>query len=317
MAKVDGLNGLFTSKNSADVLDFYTRFKDANALIKWSRSRPHGRAKIYEVHGRKDVIVVIPTADRFGKMAKDCEETFRGQQIIFVESGGLGDQYFNYSRNCNVGMKYALKYKPKWIVVSGDDVYKIDSLDILRDGLKKLDGKRIDAVFIDPRPDYYHSYPSSIVKIRNWTMYMAYRHLRRLPYLEIDRFMRKFDSKYVLYDLNDRGSKGSIRTILMKMIFKKIDDLFTVGDFCVFSLDFVKGSGGKVFDETYINGGEDCDLSVLIRKSKRYAQINFRIGSKNGGGNSLGKGDARGARGYRDLFAFIYFNSKCPKYLKS
>ena len=50
MAKADELNSLFTSKNSADVLDFYTRFKDANALIKWSRSRPHGRAKIYEVH---------------------------------------------------------------------------------------------------------------------------------------------------------------------------------------------------------------------------------------------------------------------------
>ena len=313
MAKIDELNSLFTSKNSADVLDFYTRFKDTNALIKWSRSRPHGRAKIYEVHGRKDVIIVIPTADRFGKMAKDCEEIFRGQQIIFVESGGLGDKYFNYARNCNVGMRYALKYKPRWVVVSNDDVYKIENLNILRDKLKKLDGKKIDTVFIDPRPGYYHSRPDNMARVRDWTMYIAYCRLRGYPHLEIGRLMRKFDSKYLIYNLNRRGLKDSIRTILMRMIFKKVDDLFILGDFCVFSFDFVKRSGGKVFDETYINGGEDNDLSAIICKSKRYAQINFMVGSKNGGGNSLARG---GARRCRELFNFIYFNNRYPKYLR-
>ncbi|MEM3860085.1 MAG: hypothetical protein QW478_11905 [Candidatus Micrarchaeaceae archaeon] len=82
------------------------------------KERPKGRAEIIEVEGDKEIIVVIPTADFNGKYAKECRENiFKGLHIIFVESGFPKDPYFNYAHNCNVGIKKAMEYNPKWIVV--------------------------------------------------------------------------------------------------------------------------------------------------------------------------------------------------------
>ena len=117
------LNNLFISKNLEDIIKFYSYFKTAEELIVWSKRRPHGRAKIYEVSGDKEIIVVIPTADYNGEYAKNCRENiFNGLQMAFVDSGEKGDPYFNYSRNCNIGIEHALKYNPKWIILSNDDV---------------------------------------------------------------------------------------------------------------------------------------------------------------------------------------------------
>ena len=77
---------------------------------------------------------------------------FLGLHIIFVESGR--DYYFNYAHNCNIGVKKAMTYNPKWVVVSNDDMYKIDDVKKLRESLTKLhDG--CDIVFTNE--GIYHS----------------------------------------------------------------------------------------------------------------------------------------------------------------
>jgi len=87
--------------------------------------------------GKKDIIVIIPTADFEGEYAKRCcEEIFKGLHIIFVVSG-KGNNYFNYAHNCNVGINKAMEYNPKWVVLSNDDVVKIDEISSL---IKELDG---------------------------------------------------------------------------------------------------------------------------------------------------------------------------------
>ena len=113
------------------------------------KERPKGASYIHEVEGNKDIIVVIPTADFNGKYARTCrEEIFKGLHMIFVESGGNPDPYFNYAHNSNVGIKRAMEYNPKWVVVSNDDMYKIDENEKLWDCLVELNNNRTDMLFI-------------------------------------------------------------------------------------------------------------------------------------------------------------------------
>ena len=132
---VDYRNNYFTSDDSNKIIEFYNGFENRDKLIQWMRERPKGVSTIHEVEGDKDVVVVIPTADFNGKYAKECRENiFKGLHIIFVESGGKGDFYFNIAHNFNVGIKKAMKYNPKWIVFSGDDMVQVDDITVLKRG---------------------------------------------------------------------------------------------------------------------------------------------------------------------------------------
>ena len=103
---VDYRNNYFISNDQNKIIDFYKGFKNRDQLIQWMRERPKGVANILEVEGDKDIIVVIPTADFNGKYAKECRKNiFKGLHIVFVESGGREDFYFNYAHNCNVGIR--------------------------------------------------------------------------------------------------------------------------------------------------------------------------------------------------------------------
>ena len=89
--------------------------------------------------------------------AKGCRESiFKGLHIIFVESG-WGDFYFNYAHNCNLGIKKALEYDPNWIVISNDDMYKIDDVKILSEQLKRLSSSEKCIVYLEP-PGKSYSY---------------------------------------------------------------------------------------------------------------------------------------------------------------
>ncbi|MGC8725978.1 MAG: hypothetical protein ACP5RS_05330, partial [Thermoplasmata archaeon] len=154
---MDYYNTLFTSNNPKDILKFYSLFEDSESLINWMKERPWGYHNIIEVQGNKEIIVVIPTADYNGEYAKRCREViFKGLHIIFVESGNYHDPYFNYAKNANFGVKKAIEYNPKWIIISNDDMYKIDDVDILKKQLASIDSNSIGVVYA--YPTNYHSY---------------------------------------------------------------------------------------------------------------------------------------------------------------
>ena len=111
------------------------------------KERPKGTAYIHEVEGNKVIVVVIPTADFNGKYARECRENiFKGLHLIFVESAGIPDPYFNYAHNCNIGISKAMEYNPKWVILSNDDMKKIDDVEVLVRSLKSLEGA-VDIVF--------------------------------------------------------------------------------------------------------------------------------------------------------------------------
>jgi hypothetical protein len=295
---VDYRNSYFTSNDPRKIFEFYEGFKDREELIEWMRERPKGVSYIHETEGNKDVIVVIPTADYNGKLAKSCrEEIFKGLHVIFVESG-ISNHYFSYEHNCNTGIKKALEYNPKWIIISNDDVIKIDDSSILVRQLGSLSGSNSDVVFVTENVGR-HSNTFSFKKITKISLYIA--RILHLFKIKISRssviyLHGKFNSLYFVYPLNGD---------LVDKLFPTIFSYKNVEDFFIVSGSFARKNEGILFDEMYINGYEDQDFSLVKLKECKLAQIAYKIGSYTSATMSRGLGYS-----LRNVANGVYFNSR-------
>jgi len=287
----DYLNSFFTSNNPEDIIKFYSFFKDRDSLIKWMKERPKGHYDIIEVEGNKDIIVVILTADFYGKFAKACrDDIFKGLHIIFVQSGGLEDYYFNGAHNFNAGIKKAMEYNPKWIILSNDDMYKIDDVEVLKNELSKLDNKKNDIVFLEK--GNYYSIPLFLGK-KSWR-YEIYRYIRGK---ELAKLYRKFEIDYFIAYYNYK----------FKLVFKKIPntDFVNFSAIGIFSSNYIK-KFENIFDDTYINDTDDADFSFRLKlENANTAFIKYRIGAFIG--STLGTNIARVLRAVPSR---AYFNYK-------
>ena len=290
--ELDKLNRLFTSKNVEDVIKFYDHFDTAEQLIEWMKNRPSAPMKIYEVEGEKDIVVVIPTANHEGELAKNCANNiFKGQQIVFIESNG---PFFNYARSCNFGLKYALKYNPKCIILSNDDMEKVDGISKLRSGLSGLDYNENDIIFASGN-SRGRDINSVLVKYR--AFFKIYIKIRGGILEKYNLIAGKFNSDFTVI------GKKRFNRFSSKLFYKKIKEFYGIFDFVIFSSDYIK-SKSQVFDPTFINGGEDHFISYTASLTNaRYKLIDFDI--KSIGSQSIGKGDLRIMR---NLAGLIYFN---------
>ena len=290
---VDYRNNYFTSDDPDKIIEFYDGFENSKQLIGWMKERPKGVSKIHEVEGDKDIIVVIPTENFNGKYAKECYESiFKGLHIIFVESGK--DFYFNYAHNCNVGIRRAMDYNPKWIIISNDDMYKIDDPEVLITEICNFDPVKYDIIF--PFPDDYHTIPFYISKKR--VTYNIYRYIRER---QVNIFFNKFgvDYFYSFYKISSR------------FVFKKVkgtDSISTIA-FGILSSKYIERLGVNIFDEIYINEHEDIDLSLrLTLLHARIVNINYKIKALRG--STIGN---EKCRGLRSITGRVYFNFKYRK----
>lgn len=299
---VDYRNNYFTSQDPEKVVEFYDSFNSREQLIQWMMERPSGTSNIHETEGDKEIVVVIPTADFNGKYAKECRENiFNGLHIVFVESGEVPDPYFNYAHNYNVGVKRAMEYNPKWIVLSNDDVYMIDGIDILKSNLSNLDDEVVDVVFTNK--SLYHSAPKIIIK-RNFITNMV----NRIRFGTFGEEMNKLFDKFGVTTLisNDR--------FIQRMTFKSMryDDLISFG---IFSRKFILEKKMNLFDEVFINEGEDSDLSISLKiEMKNVAYITYKIGDRIG--MSLGTNMDRKMRSIAGLAFLDYkWSKKCERFM--
>lgn len=305
---VDYRNSRFTSSDPDKIIEFYNSFKDRDDLIEWMKERPKGVANIHEVNGDKEIIVVIPTADFNGKYANECRENiFKGLHIVFVESGGRGDFYFNIAHNINKGVKKALEYYPKWIVVSGDDVIKVDPINKLINSLSKIDNSSIDTVFTFPSS--YHSAPMILCSpnIVFKTAIKVLRFLSRRVYYAEKAYsqMRRFNNhiSFPRYE----NSPSLLYRFMNYVLFKKYKNFVNILSFGIFSSNFIRRSG-ELYDETYINEMEDTDLSVRLSDAGRVATVDFTIKEKIGA--TLGHGILRTLR---TVPGWSYFSYKMDR----
>jgi hypothetical protein len=294
---VDYRNNYFTSDDPNKIIEFYNGFENRDQLIQWMRERPKGVANVHEVEGDKDIIVVIPTADFNGKYARECRENiFKGLHMVFVESGGKGDFYFNYAHNCNVGIRKAMEYNPKWVVVSNDDMVHIDNPLKLKLELGKTNNDN-EVIFV--KPTQYHSNELLILRLRN--IYFTRIKLSKKHFYS--DFLMKFSIRYSTA-IKDFGGLSSRFYYLI--YFKKVYLIRRIGSFGIFSKKFITKLDNKLFDETYINHQEDDDLSLkILLNNAKIANIDYFVGDIMGG--TLAKGEIRKLR---SLASQVYFESK-------
>lgn len=293
---MDFLNSLYNGSTISDFYRFYSSFSNHEELIDWMEKRPKGNPRPVTINGNKDIVVIIPTMNINSKFAENCrKDIYKGLQMIFVESGH--DEFFNYSHSLNIGYKEALKYDPKWIIFSNDDMYSIDKSIKLTKQLHLLDHNKTDVVYTDP-PGDYHSY---LVKIGESSIY------RELSY----NFSKNLKEKLKMEHIFKKQLLLKYQAIEAKFPFgiliKGKTQIFNIGSFSIFSNNFIIKFLGDLFDENYINGYEDLDLSIRLNKlTMKKAFINYRIGDLRG--MSLGKFTSD--RTYRSLVNISYFNYK-------
>lgn len=284
---VDQLLSLYQSNDYHQILNFYSVFKNQAEVIKWMNQVPSSPPKIVHVPGPNDKIVVIPTIDSRSKYARHCvNKIFKGFHIILVE-GHSEDGIFKFAKNVNLGVIEALRFDPEWVIYSNDDMFKIDDAEQLNRELDVFDSNSIDALF-SAIPATYHSYPASIARLNmignSISKFIGI--VNRDNYHDLLlKVRKKFDIHYNFY------MKKSPPQILRN---NQIPFIHT-GSFAIISSRFLDRHKRRLFDETYINGGEDVDLSIRLSKfPERLAFINYRIGDLVG--SSLGTGFDRTLR---------------------
>ena len=301
---VDYHNNYFVSNNLNKILEFYNNFSNKEELISWMRERPKGNYNIKEFEGKKDIIVVIPTVDINNKFAKNCRENiFNGLHIIFVESG-YNNYYFNYAHNCNAGIRKALEYNPKWIIVSNDDMFKIDDISELVKQLTLIDNNKVMSVFTIP--SIYHSY-NTCIGTRRWFLtdfsyfiYSLFSKANLFTY-RIKRNIAK-NKKY-----NLKWMLGPRNKLLCKFFLNNVYTYTMTSTLSILNSRICRKEG--VFNETYLNGVEDWELSIELSRLEKQV-IDFKIGDLIG--ESLGNFVIRGVR---DLVNIVYFNERIKSLL--
>ena len=309
---VDYRNNYFTSEDSDKIIEFYKGFDNREQLINWMRERPKGSSNIREIEGEKDIVVVIPTADFYGKYAIDCRESiFKGLHIIFVESGGRVDFYFNYAHNCNVGIRKAMEYKPKWVVVSGDDMYRLDDVSVLKKELKNISNSDFSMILANPhKKGLYVSKDMAVIKVRG-ILKLFRKKLHswiELP-KELPRYTKKINFHFTEYDPNSfKFNLGKFFLGYKLILFSNMNA------FGILSGEFLKNFKEGVFDETFINGFEDIDLSLKLELMDKFDYIKYNIAGYEGStlGNKNDPVKFR-SRHLRDIANYIYINYKLLK----
>ena len=299
---VDYRNNYFTSDNPNKVVEFYNGFNNREQLIEWMRKRPKGVYGIHEIEGEKNIIVVIPTVYFNGKYAKNCRNTiFKGLHIIFVESGI--DFYFNYAHNCNVGIKKAMEYNPKWVVISNDDIDSNFTSSNLKSELSKIDNKIFNVVLNkkgiqnSSQVSISSFTPLGLLTFNFFNSLRLYFVIKKLQNLLIPmKLSQNFNNKYFIL--------GFWKNVL-KPFINRIYTFYNFEAFGIFSSIWLKNRLG-LFDETYINANEDHEVSIhLSLEKEKIAWIEYGI--EGVGGASLG---INLQRNLRTIASDCYLNEK-------
>lgn len=323
----DELEELFRSSNPDDLFRFYRRFNSKEKLIEWMTGRPPAEMSIVE-RGEgdglySDAVVVIPTADANGQFAVSCSNSFfNGFKIIFVQSSG---PFFNVSRSVDFGVRHALKYDPKWVVISADDVVKADDPSVLATGLSKADSGSFDTLFTRPY-GFYHSFPGVFGRetrigqlLRGYAQYRNTDGYRVLKKFHANSWLHIPDFASLLPETRERYTEGTENTFptvlrsalgLYRHFLRQKMDLIELRSLGILSAPFVQEMGPSFADPTYVNSAGDIDLSIRIAKRNRFGFIDYKIRYRVGG--SLGDGRDRKLR---DIAGDIYLDHRLRKKL--
>ena len=306
---VDYRNNYFASDDPKRIIEFYNGFENRDQLIQWMRERPKGVANIHEVNGDKDIIVVIPTADFNGKYAKECRgNIFKGIHIIFVESGGRGDFYFNLAHNINVGIRKAMEYNLKWVVLSNDDVNSSFNSDNLKSELSKINNKTTNMVLT--KKGSQSSNKTSICSFTPLGL-LIYKFLNITKLYALFKKLKNFHLEtQISMNLGNRYFILRYGRNIFNIIRRRVYSFYNFEAFGIFSYIWLRDHP-ELFDETYINAQEDQDLSIALSKEpEKISWINYGIDGLGGGTMGINL-----QRAFRSVASDSYLNYKIEREL--
>ncbi len=297
---------LYFSQNPKDILKFYNSFDTPKSLFDFLFKMEKAKVKINIVQGDKN-IVVVPTADAKGENAVNIKQKYYGSTIILVESSG---EYYNFSHAMNVGIEKALTLNPEWIILTNDDVYPIN-YKILKDKLNNM-----TADIIVPKLIKYNG------KNRE-TRICIYKINKLLNLIYKMKFINR------MFPLHFRGRYIANSISIYKETYKYINVransfinyLLPVKNrlMClpiIQPISIIKPEILKLykFDETFVNGGEDLDLSIKFKiAGLKFCESNMEFEGKSG--SSLGINEIRIYR--NTLIEILLISYKLSKIYKS
>lgn len=239
---------LYGSGHYDDAVKFFDYFATPSDLINWMKGRMKDHVVITEIDGPKDVVIVIPTRSIDSEFARYCQNIlFKGFHIIFAASQG---GRFNYSYSVNIGIKEAIKHEPKWIIVSNDDMRMKHSPSKLRSEIMKYSPDKYR--LLHTQGPGFHSKPVKFGP-RSAVARFLYLSENNKRVLKIENSLKKRMGE--IFTLDNF-------TLKHRFFTKNLLTFRNPGSFFILSKTFLETLGGKVFDETFINGAEDLDFSL-------------------------------------------------------
>ncbi|MGC9123815.1 MAG: hypothetical protein ACP5IB_07110 [Thermoplasmata archaeon] len=286
----ENLNKLYDSNNKEDLLQFWQSFKNFNEIISFIRNRPEPSISLHfkNADALKDIIFVVPVPDMNNYVEKYIQN-FKNYFIIFVESRG---PYFNFSKSMNKGIEEALKFNPNWIALSNLDITPLDDTSILREILYKQspgifipriiseNKKVIDKICIIPYGiliNYIFKNLQFISK-KLPLYYQGNFFISSLKINDIDKIFKYITiNKY--YKINKNFS-FNLKDIYLKLKIKKSICFKNIQP-----LSFIHSSIIRKyrFDEDFINGGEDTELSIrMVKNGEIFKDLDLYFKTKSG-----------------------------------
>jgi len=272
----------------SNFVEFYDSFSSVSELMEffYSRKRPSVKTMFLASDSKSSITAVIPTRSFNGLLFKELSVKLSKINLLWVESSG---PFFNFSYAMNLGIRNAIEMGSEFIMLSNDDVLPMVDISTIDSSIERMKEKYDlfipqilnSNLFISPIQSIYRQ---SIITAH----YLKGNH--KLKGAEIDKIrhvrmlvqgLRIYSNpnimKYIILRQNDPILTGHF-TILSRKLKE-----FTLGGINkllirinnVQPISIVKSSllESETFDESFVNGGEDVDLSV--RLSLKGARVGY------------------------------------------
>ena len=295
------LESLWSDNNLTRVLKFYKELRDVSEMIKFSVGRKPAEIKIIRRGNLKSNIkFIIPTMDHNSQQCKMLGENYKNYEILFIESSG---KLFNYSKSVNAGISEVLgDEKSEIIIISNDDIIMSSSG---FQELKNLTQTEQSVYCLKPKEQNYSGESLEIAVPSTWAkLYEGFKAARNGFKYQADlislltrkkfNYARAFSREFLSHNFLMIGSKS----ITGKFV--------NFADFGVFNISILRENR---FDETFINGWEDWDLSYRL-KQKGFNFMPLNISFVRNAHSSIGRVMSKESEFIHSYLNRIYFFEK-------
>lgn len=231
--------------------------------------------------------MIVPTKNIQSELAQNFireikSKSYFNPTIIIIESSG---SEFHFSKNMNMGVKHAMKYNPKYIALSNDDVYPL--------------GKDYDYILAKKIDEYHLAYISPIFVDREGN--------KKMPSIGMPNYyaILLFTKFYPIIPSFLFPLLQKINTLITDKNKKNVENksygLINSQPFSIFDADILNHIGG--FDEDFKNGCEDLELSMRVQSFGYKAGLDCSVECLDIGSATIGEGG----------FSILYRKGKAKK----